>query len=179
VKRIVGVVSLVLLAPILQGALAPYLPTAFRPDLTLLVVLGIALYWRNTGTGLVFATLCGFVVDLLSGGLLGQHALLSVLVFAGSRALSVQVNLVGAFPRMLFVVALTAVHAFVVAGLTAFFTPDAGFGVPPLHTLGPLLFANAVVSPAVIAAVAVCVAWIGGDETPRRLLRLQTRSWVS
>jgi rod shape-determining protein MreD len=179
VKRVVGVVSLLLLAPMLQSALAPYLPAAFRPDLTLLVVLGVALYWRNTGTGLVFAAVCGFVVDLLSGGLLGLHALVAVLVFAGSRALSLQVNLVGAFPRMLFVLALTAVHALVVAGLTAFFTPAAGFHVPPLRTLGPLLFANAVVSPAVIAAVAVCVAWIGGDDAPRRLLRLQTRSWPS
>lgn len=178
-KRVFGIVSLLLLAPMLQGALARFLPGAFRPDLTLLVVLGIALCWRNTATGLLFAAASGFVVDLLSGGLLGLHALLAVLVFAGSRALSLQVNLVGPFPRMLFVVALTAVHALIVAGLTAFFTPAAGFGVPPLRTLGPLAFANAVVSPAVIAAVAVLVAWVGGDDTPRRLLRLQTRSWVS
>jgi hypothetical protein len=39
--------------PMLEGALAPFLPAPFRPDLPLLVVFALALAWRNTGTGLV------------------------------------------------------------------------------------------------------------------------------
>jgi rod shape-determining protein MreD len=99
VKRIVGIAILVFVVPMLQGALAPYFPTALRPDLALLVVFGLSLCWRNAATGLLLAALCGFVVDLFSAGLLGQHALLSVVVFGASRLLSVHVSLAGVFSR--------------------------------------------------------------------------------
>ncbi len=178
-KRVAGIVILVFVVPMLQGALAPYFPAAFRPDLALLVVLGLSLCWRNPATGLVLAAGCGFVVDLFSAGLLGQHALLSVVAFAASRVLSVHVSLAGVLSRMLFAAALTAAHATALTALTSFFTPGAGFDWLRPATLVPLMLVNAILAPMVTTAVAVVAAWVAGDDKSRRLLRLETRRWAS
>src|SRR5262249_11931747 len=64
VKPVIAIFALVFGIPVLQGAIAPSLPPAFRPDLALLAVLSLSLAWRNTATGLVLAAICGFFVDL-------------------------------------------------------------------------------------------------------------------
>src|SRR5207247_6488471 len=71
VKRTAAILALVFGVPMLQGSLAPFLPAAFRPDLALLVVFALSLSWRDPATGLVLAAVCGFVVDLFSGAVLG------------------------------------------------------------------------------------------------------------
>lgn len=178
-KRIAGVGLLVFLVPMIQGALAPFFPSAFRPDLTLLAVFGLSLCWRNTATGLVFAATCGFVVDLFSGGLLGQHALMAVLVFAAARVLSVHVSMIGLVPQMIFAAVLTAVHALGMAALTSFFTAGAGPALWGLTALGPHIAVNAVIAPLAASAVAVIASWIAGEDAGRRPLRLATRSWTA
>jgi rod shape-determining protein MreD len=162
----------------LQSALAPFLPAAFRPDLALLVVFALSLSWRDTASGLVLAAVCGFIVDLFSGALLGQHALLSVLAFVGARVLSIRVSMVGALPQMICAAALTAVHAIGMVGLTTFFTPGADFSLLRLGIIVPRVAANAIAAPAVSWAVSGLVAWIIGEEVGRRPLRIATRSWV-
>ncbi len=177
-RRAIGVALLALLVPMVQGALAPFLPRLLRPDLALLVLVGVSLCWRSTSTGLLLVAACGFGVDLFSGGLLGQHALLGVLVFGAARALSVHVNLLGTLPQMLFVAALSAVHALGLAALASFFTPEAP-ALLGLGDLAPRALANTVLAPVVIAGVAQLVAWMGGDESGRRTLRLEPRSWAA
>ena len=162
----------------LQGALSPFLPAAFRPDLALLVVFALSLSWRNTATGLVLAAVCGFVVDLFSGALLGQNALLSVLVFVGARVLSVHVSMLGALPQMICAAALTAVHAIGVVGLTTLFTPGADFSLLRLGIIVPRVAVNALAAPPVSWAVTGLVGWISGEDVARRPLRIATRTWV-
>jgi len=164
--------------PMLEGALAPFLPAAFRPDLPLLVVFALALSWRNTATGLVLAAVCGFVVDLFSGALLGQNALLSVLAFVASRALSGHVSMIGALPQMIFAAGLTAVHAIGVVGLTTFFTPGADLSMLRPGVVLPRVVMNALVAPVVAPVVTGLVAWVTGEDLGRRPLRIATRSWV-
>jgi len=178
VRRVAAIAALVFGVPMMQGALAPFLPTAFRPDLALLVVFTIALSWRNTATGLVLVAICGFVVDLFSGALLGQHALLSVLAFVATRAISVHVSMIGALPQMIGAVPLTIVHAIGVVGLTAFFTPGAEFDLPRLGVLLPRVLVNALAAPAVHWVVSGLVGWVSGEDLSRRPLRIATRSWV-
>jgi rod shape-determining protein MreD len=179
VRRVAAIFALVFGAPMVQGALAPFLPTAFRPDLALLVVFALALSWRNTATGVVLAAICGFVVDLFSGALLGQHALLSVLAFMATRAISVHVSMIGALPQMIGALPLTAVHAVGVVGLTAFFTPGAEFALPRLWVLLPRVAVNSFAAPAVYWVVAGLVSWVAGEDLSRRPLRIATRgSWV-
>lgn len=177
-RRVVGLSLLVLLVPMLQGALAPYLPGPFRPDLSLLVLLGLSLCWRNSVTGMLLVAACGFGVDLFGGGLFGQHALLGVLVFVAARVLSLHMNLLGTLPQMLFVAALTAAHALGLAALSSFFSPAA----PALLGLGDLVpraLANALLAPVTTAGVVALVGWMGGDESARRTLRLAPRSFAS
>jgi rod shape-determining protein MreD len=164
--------------PMLECALAPFLPAAFRPDLPLLVVLALALSWRNTATGLVLAAVCGFVVDLFSGALLGQHALLSVLAFVAGRVLSQHVSMIGALPQIVFAAGITVVHAIGVVGLTTFFTPGADLALLRPGVVLPRVAVNALVAPAVNAVVATLVTWVSGEEMGRRPLRIATRSWV-
>jgi rod shape-determining protein MreD len=178
VKPIVGIFALVFGIPMLQGALAPFLPPAFRPDLALLVVLALALSWRNTASGLVLAAVCGFVIDLFSGALLGQHALLSVLAFVAARALSVHVSLIGALPQMICAAALTAVHAMGVVGLTALFTPAADFSLPRLWVVLPRAGVNALAAPIVCGIAAGLIGWVIGEDLGRRPLPIATRRWV-
>jgi len=178
VRIAAAIAALVFGVPIVQGALAPFLPTAFRPDFGLLVVFALALSWRNTATGLVLAAICGFVVDLFSGALLGQHALLSVLAFVATRTVSVHVSMLGALPQMIGAVPLTVAHAIGVVGLTVFFTPGAEFGLPRLWVLLPRVVVNALVAPAVHWAVSGIVSWVSGEDPSRRPLRIATRSWV-
>ena len=177
-KPVAAIFALVFGIPMLQGALAPFLPPAFRPDLALLVVFALSLAWRNTATGLVLAAICGFVVDLFSGALLGQHALLSVLAFVATRALSVHVSMIGALPQMTCAAALTVVHAIGVVGLTTFFTPGADFSLPRFWVVVPRVAVNAIAAPGVSWIVSGLVAWVVGEDVGRRPLRIATRRWV-
>ena len=177
-KRLVALIGLIFAPPVLQGALSPFLPAALRPDLSLLVVFGVALGWRNPATGLALVAAGGFVVDLLSGGLLGQRALLGVLIFGGARMLSLRVGLLGPFPKMLFAGLLTVAHAVGLAALTSFFAPGSG---GELLRLAPLLLqavVNAFAAPILIPAVQGLVGWLGGDESARRGTRLALRSYA-
>lgn len=177
-KPVAAIFALVFGIPMLQGALAPFLPPAFRPDLALLVVFALSLAWRNTATGLVLAAICGFVVDLFSGALLGQHALLSVLAFVATRALSVHVSMIGWLPQMTCAAALTVVHAIGIVGLTAFFTPGADFSLPRFWVVVPRVAVNAIAAPSVSWIVSGLVAWVVGEDVGRRPLRIATRRWV-
>ena len=164
--------------PMLEGALAPFLPAAFRPDLPLLVVLALAIAWRNTATGLVLVAVCGFVVDLFSGALLGQHALLSVIAFVAARVLSQHVSMIGVLPQIVFAAGFTAVHAIGVVGLTTLFTPGADLALLRPGVVLPRVLVNALVAPAVYWAVSGIVSWVSGEDLSRRPLRIATRSWV-
>jgi rod shape-determining protein MreD len=178
VKAIAAIFTLVFGVPMLQGALAPFLPPAFRPDLALLVVFALSLSWRNPASGLVLVAICGFIVDLFSGALLGQHALLSVLAFVATRALSVHVSMIGALPQMTCAAALTAVHAIGMVGLTAFFTPGADFSPPRLGIVIPRIAVNAIAAPGVCWIASGLVAWVIGEDLGRRPLRIATRRWM-
>ena len=125
-KRALLFLVLALFCPMLQGALLAHLPRAVVPDLSLLVVLALALCWRSTAGGLLVAGSAGCVADLLSSSLLGQHALLHLATFAAARYASVHVNLKGGLSQMIFAAGWTPVYGLSLGGLTAFFSP--GFG---------------------------------------------------
>lgn len=178
-KRGVGLLLLVLGVPMIEGGLAPFLPTVARPDLSLLVVLALAFCWRSTAGGLVLAAVSGFAVDLFSGGLLGQHALLRVGVFAAARLLSLHVNLLGVLAQTLFAGAATAAHAVGVAALTALFSPGAGLGLVAPGDVALHAGVNALLAPLVTAVVSTLVSWLGDEDAGRRALRLEPRSWAA
>lgn len=172
-KRALVLAALALLVPMVQGGVAPFLPRATCPDLALLLVIAMGLCLRGAATGVVFAAGIGFVSDLLSGSLQGQHALLFVLAFGLARVVSGHMNLQGAFARMAVAAILSLGAALFMAGVMAFFAKTG----TPLAS-GPELLRQAVVdalvAPPLIGLAARGVARLGDDDG-RRLLRLEPR----
>jgi rod shape-determining protein MreD len=174
-----GLVLLVLglLLTMAQGAAGIFLPPQWSPDLGLLLVVAMALSWRSSAGGLLLAVLSGYLGDLLSGTLFGQHALLHLLAYGAARASSAQLNLRGALPQAGFVAFLTAAHAVALACSTAFFVPGVEFALPAAGALTVHAAINGVVAPLVTAVVARVVSLLSPDEAGRRLLQLEPRSF--
>lgn len=177
-KRGLTLFALGALIPMVQGALAPFVPFGLCPNFAFLYVVAIGLCWRNTVAGLVLAAFCGFVADLLSGALFGQHAMLMLLCFVTARFASQHVNLRGARAQIVFVGALTVANALAMGALTAFFSAGAGVLLP-----GGELWAhaavNALVAPLLTAWMRALVGRLGDEDGGRRLLRLETRGYLS
>ena len=172
-----GLLVLGALVTMAQGAAAAFLPAYWCPDLRLLLVVAMGLSWRSRAGGVTLALILGYVGDLLSGTLFGQHALLQVLLYGVARAGSGQLNLRGALPQAGFVAFLTAAHATALAASTAFFVPGIAFAFPAAGALAAHATANAVFAPLVTALVAWLVSLLSPDEAGRRLLRLEPRSF--
>lgn len=167
------------LAPMIQSALARFLPEMLCPDLGLLLVLAVGLRGRNLAGGLLLSGFVGVVADLLSGALLGQFVLLRLLTFAAARVASLHVNLAGAPSKIFFVAVLTLVDNLAIGGLSAFFSPDARYiwiGVTPLALQAAV---NALAAPPVTRLVAATLGRLGDDDAVRRPLRLTLRGLAS
>jgi rod shape-determining protein MreD len=175
VKRPLALLLVGITAMVLQGAINAFVPARFTPDLGFLVVIALGLRWRSAAGGLVLAALLGFVADVLSGSLLGEHALMRIFAYACARAVSRQLNLRGVVPQVIFVLAFTLVNAFGVNSLDLFFRSGGGAGGPLLRDAIPHAFANALFAPVVSSLVESLVLALGSDEAGRNLLRLEPR----
>jgi rod shape-determining protein MreD len=113
--------SLGLVALVLQGVIATLIQPPWCPDLALLVLVGIGLRWGSLSSGLPLAALLGYATDVLSGSLLGQHALLYPVAFGVTLLATRQLNLRGVRPLSFFVVALTVLYGVGMLAITGFF----------------------------------------------------------
>ena len=162
-----------LLALVIQGALATVLPPPWCPDLGLLLVLCLGLRWRGLALGLALAFVLGFSADLLSGSLLGQHALLRLVAFATAFVAGRQLNLRGGIPLVAFVSTVTFVYGIAVALLSAFFL-DTGW--PPASKWFDALIhsvVNGLVAPWVLAGVNRLSVWAGDEDGAVRSLPIE------
>jgi rod shape-determining protein MreD len=92
----------------LPDAIAPA-----RPNLTLLLVI----YWSLSApriAGLLFAWLCGLAMDLLTGVILGQHALAFVLVAFIAHKRQLRMRTYTIWQQALHVLMLLFLHQFLV-----------------------------------------------------------------
>ena len=172
-KAILVVLAAGVLVLIAQGALATVLPGPYCPDLGLLVVLGIGLRWEGLTSGIFIAAVLGFVADLLSGSLLGQHTLLRLFAFLGARVADRQLNLRGVLPLLIFGMAASLIYAVSVIALGSFVMESAGLSWPWLADALRHAPVNAVLTPAAAAAVGRLSGWLGEEEGGRRPLRLE------
>ncbi len=147
------------------------------PDFGLLLVVSIALCLRGAATGVVLAALLGYATDLLSGSLLGQHAVLRMAAYGVARFGSARLNLRGPLPQALFVGLLSVAHAVGLWGLFAFFAADIG---SPLVTLRELLahaLVNGIAAPFVSQGIRALLDRLGDDEGTQRAIRLEPRAF--
>ncbi|MFQ5415964.1 MAG: rod shape-determining protein MreD [Myxococcota bacterium] len=177
-KQTLVLLAIGVAATVVQGAMNTLVPVRFTPDLGFLIVIALGVHWRSTAGGLVLATLQGFTVDLLSGSLLGEHALLRLLAFAAARAASRHLNVRGMLPQAVFVMVFTAANAVGVGTLNVFFASGGGFDVVMLRDVLPHAFVNACFAPLVIRAVEEIGRALGEDEGGRLPLRLDSRRRV-
>ena len=175
-KRVAVLAAIAFAALVLQAAAARVLPPPWCPDLGLLVVVGFGLGMRSAATGVVLAALVGYVSDLLSGSLLGQHMLLRMAAFAAARIGSRQLNLRGRAPLAIFTAGLSAGYALALWALVAFFARGAEPALPGVHDFVAQAVVNGLLGP----IVAPAVAWVSlalGDEEGARLMRLEPRKF--
>lgn len=166
--------SLGMLAPMIQGVAGSFVPSRFCPDLSMLWVVGLGLYWRSTGGGAVISTVLGFIVDLLSGSLFGQHALLRLAAFGAARVSSRQLNLRGTLPLMTFVAVFSVANAIGSSLLTIFFASGHAVDMTIVMHLIPHTIVNAIFAVPVIRLVGGISSWL--DDSARQLLILQPRN---
>jgi rod shape-determining protein MreD len=158
-----------------QGVVTQVVPAHLVPDFGLLFVVAIALCMRGAASGVVLAALLGYATDLLSGSLLGQHALLRMGAYGVARFGSARLNLRGPLPQGLFVGLLSIAHAVGLWGLFAFFAGDIGSSLLTLRELLAQALVNGIAAPFVTQSIGALLGRLGDDEGSQRLIRLEPR----
>jgi cell shape-determining protein MreD len=177
-KRGLALVAVGILALGIQGGLATLLPRGYCPDLGLLAVLAIGLQWRGMASGMGIAAVLGYSADLLSGSLLGAHALLRILLFSCAYLARRQLNLRGAAPLAVFAAGMTIFYFLGLLGLTSFFSAGEGFRWSEIGALLTQAVANALTAP--LVAWGIDRLWDKlGDDAFRGGLELDSRRTAS
>ena len=175
-KRPLALAGLSLLALIVQASAGRVLAPEWCPDLGLLVVVGFGLSLRSPVIGVALSALVGYLSDLLSGSLLGQHMLLRMAAFAAARVGSRRLNLRGPVPLAIFSAVLSVAHGLGLWALTSFFAAGQTPPWPPAQDFAAQAVVNGLLAPVVAAAVAkLCQAL--GDEEGAKLMRLEPRKF--
>lgn len=165
------------LAALVQGVLATWIPPRLCPDLGLLGVVAAGLCLRSLLGGLLVSSLLGYLTDLLSGSLLGQHALLRLLAYLAVRYGSRHLSLRAPFALAACVAGLAVVNAVALSALTAFFAPGSLSDPGWLHDLAPQAAVNAIAAPFAVRFADRFVSAFGDEDAGRRTLRFDSRSW--
>ena len=176
-KRGLALLALGIVGLMCQGAAATVVPARFVPDVGLLLIFGVALSVRSATAGVTLAAGVGYVTDLLSGGLLGQHVLLRMAAYSAARVGGTRLNLRGALPQSIFVFFLTLGHAVALWMLAAFFVPGATGGLLAPSPLLAQALVNAVLAPITTELVSILSIRLGDDEAGRQV-RLEPRSFA-
>ncbi len=107
--RVLSTVVLALIFAIVP--LSPSIQPA-RPDLLLLLVI----YWSLSAprvVGLTFSWMCGVAIDLLTGPILGQHALAFLIVAYATHKLQLRMRIFPIYHQTLTVFMFLAIYQFV------------------------------------------------------------------
>lgn len=161
----VGLASL-----ILRGALAGAIPPSLHPDLPLVVVVAFGLQ-RPGATGLLLAAGLGCVADILTGALLGHHAMLYVMAFGVTRIAGSQLDLRRAAPTAFLVAALSMAYGIGSVALSRLFVD--GVSWPAAGRLLGQAALDGAVAPFVLPLLSSLVAALDDDE--RRAVPLAPR----
>lgn len=172
-KRASTLLGLGVAALVVQGALATLVAPPWCPDLALLVLIGIGLRWEGIAGGLLLAAFLGYATDLLSGSLLGQHALLDLFAFTGTVVATRQLNLRGSWPLAFFAVAVTLLYGLAMLAITGFFVGGVELRLGWLGSQWIHALVTGACAPAVSNLVGRASSW-ADDEPGHRSLGLDS-----
>lgn len=170
-KAFFALLGVGLVALMLQGAVARAIPPPWCPDLAWLVVVAIGLRWRNFLSGLWVAVILGYSMDLVSGSLMGQHALMRLLTYLAAAIAARQLDLSGALPVSILVFLLTVVYGLASVSLLSFFVGSEGVGFTVLLEALSHAVANVIAAGPVLALVERLLARLSDEEIGRRAPR--------
>ena len=157
-----------LLALILQGAIARTIPPPWCPDLGWLVVVALGLRWPRFLPGVIAAVILGYSMDLVSGSLMGQHALMRLLTYLAAALAARQLDLSGGLSVSILVFCSTLVYGVVVVGALSFFTGAGGVDVRVLIDAVCHGIANVLAAGPVISLVERILVRLSDEEVGRR-----------
>jgi rod shape-determining protein MreD len=161
----VGIAALVL-----RGALSGAIPPSLTPDVALVVVVGLGL--RQPGaTGLLLAAGLGCTADVLTGALLGHHALLYALAFAVTRVAGAQLDLRRVAPVAFLVAALSMAYGLGSVALSRLFAD--GVAWPAVGRLLGQAVLDGAVAPLILPLLSRLAAVLDDDD--RRAVPLAPR----
>jgi rod shape-determining protein MreD len=161
-------------ALVLQGTLSALLPPALTPDLALLVTV-IAAVEAPALPALLLAAGLGFGVDVLSGSLLGEQALLRILAFATTRFVSAQFHLERGLPLATYCLAMGLLDPLGLAALSKLFSGASLLGWEALPTLVARALLGAMLAAGVHRVVGVALETLQDSDARRREVRFETR----
>lgn len=177
-KKGLAILGMGAFAIVLQGAVAGFLSPPWCPDLGFLIVIALGPRFASSAGGISIAATLGYLSDLLSGSLLGQHLLLRMLAFGAARRAGRRLDLRGLLPQAVFAGSLSGLNALAFAVVTAFFA-GSGFGWPAPRAFLTHVAVDAAFAPLVAAAVDRVLAWAGEDDSSRPLMRFEPRGKIA
>ena len=173
-RRVLALAGLGLALLMVQSVATAVLPARFVPDLALLLAIAAGVS-AGAMEGMLLATGVGYGADLLSGSLLGHHALLRLGAFVATRVLGGQFHLKRGLPLACCVAGLTFADAVGTALLGWLFTGDPLLGLhAPLDLLARAAV-NALFAPLVVGGLDALLELLTEREARRRDVRLETR----
>jgi rod shape-determining protein MreD len=155
-------------ALIVQSALARTVAPPWCPDLAWLVVIGIGLRWPSFVPGVILAVTLGYAMDLVSGSLMGQHALLRLLTYLAAALAARQLDLSGGLPVAVFVSAMTIVYGIATLTMLSFFVGAPWIGLDALAAGLVHAFVNVLAVGPMISLVEWVLARFSDEEAGRR-----------
>ena len=155
-------------ALVVQGAFARVIPPPWCPDLAWLVVIGIGLRWPSWLPGAVLAVALGYGMDLVSGSLLGQHALLRLLSFLAAAIAARQLDLSGGLPVALLVLSMTVVYGLATVSMLSLLVDASWRGLEVLGSAFAHGLVNMLAAGPMISLVERVLARFSDEEVGRR-----------
>ncbi|MAE96392.1 MAG: rod shape-determining protein MreD [Deltaproteobacteria bacterium] len=171
-RKAAAVLTIGLLALVVEGALAPWLPIRFVPDASLLATVAAALV-LGPAEGLVAAAVFGFSADVLSGTLLGQQAMLRVLELSITRVFASQLDLGRGLPLTIFVAFLSVADGALLVMQSRFFLDLSFHWAEASRLLVRALVTGVFATPA--SSLARAIADRLEESQARREMRLDTK----
>jgi rod shape-determining protein MreD len=157
-----------LLALMVQGALARVLPPPWCPDLAWLVVVALGLRWPNFLSGLGLAVLLGFAMDLVSGSLMGQHALMRLVTYLAAALAARQLDLSGVYPVSVFVFVAMFGYGLAIVGTLSFFVGSPGISLDVVWQSACHALVNVLAAMPVLAIVERLLLRFSEEDLARR-----------
>lgn len=167
-KAVAAVLAMGLAALVFQGALARVLPPPWCPDFAWLVVVALGLRWPSLLSGAFAAVALGYAMDLVSGSLMGQHALMRLLTFLAAAMGARQLDLSGALPVSIFVFFMTLLYGIVTVGILSFFVGSEGFSWMVAGDAFAHAMVNVVATPPILAWVERVLVRLSEEDLGRR-----------